>query len=320
MRKILVMDNFMEPHHVEEIRATAAEVGFGVDFVAPGDFGTVDAAGYEVVYGLPRPEQLRSFTGLRWFCASFAGVDNYCAAALWPNEEAILTNSAGAYGVTIAEHVMMVTLMLLRQYPQFARIVARQDWVRQIPMGTICRSRVTIVGTGDIGTHVACRFRAMEPGHICGVRRNQKPAPDFDEVVTFDRLDEVLPRTDILILCVPSTPQTVGILSRERIALLPQHAIVINVGRGSAIDQDALMDALNAERIAGAALDVMTPEPLPQGHPLWEAKNVLITPHCAGNFSCAVTRDTDVAMFCGDLRRYAAGERLAHLVDRTRGY
>lgn len=320
MRKILVIDNFMEPRHMEEVRATAAEVGFTVDFIAPGALDTVDAAAYEVVYGLPKPEQLKSFTGLRWFCASFAGVDNYCAPALWPNAEAILTNSAGAYGVTIAEHVMMVTLMLLRQYPQFARIVAERKWQREIPMGTICRSRVTIVGTGDIGTHVARRFRTMGTEHLCGVRRSQKEAPDFDEVVTFERLDEVLPRTDILILCVPSTTETIGILSRQRIALLPRNAVVVNVGRGSAIDQDALIDALNAERIAGAALDVMTPEPLPADHPLWEAKNVLLTPHCAGNFSCAVTRDTDVTMFCDDLRRYAAGEKLKHLVDRTRGY
>ena len=111
-----------------------------------------------------------------------------------------------------------------------------------------------------------------------------------------------------------------GILSRERLALLPKNAIVVNVGRGSAIDQDALVDALTAGRLAGAALDVMVPEPLPEDSPLWTAPHLILTPHCAGNFSVAVTRDRDVALFCEDLARYAKGLPLLRLVDRTLGY
>lgn len=98
-----------------------------------------------------------------------------------------------------------------------------------------------------------------------------------------------------------------GILSRERIALLPPDAIVVNVGRGTAVDQDALMEALNAGRIAGAALDVMVPEPLPADHPLWEMKNLLLTTHISGNMSLGLTCDLDVELFCEDLENYAAG-------------
>ena len=121
-------------------------------------------------------------------------------------------------------------------------------------------------------------------------------------------------------MALPSTPETAGILSRERIALLPPDAIVVNVGRGTAVDQDALMEALNAGRIAGAALDVMVPEPLPADHPLWGTKNLLLTTHISGNMSLGLTCDLDVELFCEDLENYAAGRPLERLVDRKRGY
>ena len=133
-------------------------------------------------------------------------------------------------------------------------------------------------------------------------------------------LDSVLPETDLLVMALPSTAETAGILSRERIALLPDSAFVVNVGRGTAIDQEALCDALNAGQLAGAALDVVVPEPLPADHPLRRAKNLLLTPHVAGNMTLGYTCDKSVQMFCDDLENYAAGRPLAHLVDRKRGY
>ena len=95
---------------------------------------------------------------------------------------------------------------------------------------------------------------------------------------------------------------------------------MINVGRGTAIDQDALMDALNGGKLAGAALDVMDPEPLPQDHPLWETKNLILTPHVSGNMTLGYTRNENVRRFCEDLKNYAAGRPLNGYVDRKRGY
>ena len=320
MRKILVLEQFMDEGHREIIRAAAEKTGFAVDFSTADALTADQAAEYEIVYGLPKPAQLKDMTALRWFCASFAGVDNYVDEGLYAHPGVLLTNSAGAYGVTIAEHVMMVTLLLLRQYPLYAHSMARRQWHAPVPMGSIYGSRVTVLGTGDIGSNVARRFRAMGAAHLCGVRRSGKPAPDFDETLPFTALDDALPRTDILVMALPGTAETAGILSRERLALLPKNAIVVNVGRGTAIDQDALVAALTAGAIAGAALDVMVPEPLPQDSPLWTAPNLILTPHCAGNFSVAVTRDRDVALFCEDLERYAKGLPLLRLVDRKLGY
>ena len=208
---------------------------------------------------------------LKWYCCSFAGVDLYCKdPGLFANPDCLLTNS-NVYGVTIAEHVVMVTLML-------------------------------------------------GAAKIVGLSRSGKPHPAFDEVYPISALDDVLPRTKILVMALPSTPETVHILNRERIALLPADACVINVGRGTALDQKALAEALNSGKLAGAALDVMDPEPLPQDDPLWDARNIILTPHVSGNMTLGYTCDENVARFCADLENYAAGRPLAGLVDRNRGY
>ena len=127
-------------------------------------------------------------------------------------------------------------------------------------------------------------------------------------------------QSHILALALPATGETKGFLSAARLALLPKTAYVVNVGRGSAIDQAALLDALNHDRLAGAALDVFEQEPIPAGDPAWTAKNLLITPHISGQMSLGYTRDRNVQLFCEDLERYGRGEKPLRLVDRRIGY
>lgn len=322
MRKIAVVGRTFQERNLKKIRDTAADCGFIVDFYTENKLTPETAAQYEVLYGLPSPKLLPLMTNMRWFHSCAAGVDAYVKEELYADPAIVLTNSAGAYGPTISEHIIMVILMLLRRYyPTFAQLIADRDWVQEIPMRSISGSRITVMGTGDIGTCFARKAKALGAAHICGVRRTAKPAADcYDETVTYKELDRVLPQTEILVMALPGTPETNGILSRERIALLPANAIVVNVGRGSAIDQDALMDALNGGKIAGAALDVMVPEPLPKDHPLWTTKNLLLTPHCSGNFSLGLTEDINVERFCENLVLYSKGEPLKHLVDRKLGY
>lgn len=321
MKKIAVVEQFFESHHKAQIEAAAGKHGYGVDYYLDGVLPRERAGEYEIVYGMPDRSVLKDMAQLKWFCASFAGVDRYVDEALYPHEGVLLSNSAGAYGVTIAEHILMVTLMLLRQMLPTMKAVSKNEWLPPLPVRSICGSRITVLGTGDIGTSFARRAKAMGAASICGVRRTLKPAdPAFDRIVTLSDLNRVLPETDILVMALPSTGETAGVLSRERIALLPPQAIVVNVGRGTAVDQEALAEALNGGRISGAALDVFVPEPLPRDHFLWDTKNLLITPHVAGNMSLGYTRDRDVDMFCEDLENFTAGRPLAHLVDRKLGY
>ena len=181
-------------------------------------------------------------------------------------------------------------------------------------------ARVTCLGTGDIGTEFARRVRAFHPAKLVGLNRSGRANPDFDEIRTVGALDAVLPETDLLFMSLPSVSDTVNILNAARMALLPEGAYVVNVGRGTAIDQDALIAALDLGHLAGAALDVVVPEPLPADHPLRRAKNLLLTPHVAGNMTLGYTCERNVALFCENLENYAAGRPMHHLVDRKKGY
>lgn len=321
MRKIAIMDDFLSSEHKDQIGRTAARLGFFVDYFARAEDALPQIDQYEIFFGHDALAVTSTAKNLRWFAFCYAGVEAYLSDSAWANPDCIFTNSAGAYGVTISEHVIMVLLMLLRQMPRTQRRMANRQWHRVESMRSIRGLRMTIVGMGDIGTHVARTAHAMG-AHVTGLRRNPAKASDpaFDQVCPMDQLNRVLPRTDALVLCVPATAETVGLLSRARIELLPEDAYVVNVGRGSAVDQDALMDALRGGRLAGAALDVMIPEPLPPDHPLWRTPNLILTPHCSGNTSLGYTRDRIVDMFLENLERYAAGEPLLHCPNRRRGY
>ena len=282
MRKIAVYDNFTEPKHRRMIDDTAARYGFAVDYYeAPRTVPPEKRGEYEVIYGMPKPSELKDFVNLKWFCGSFAGVDAYldCADA------------------------------------------AAQRWGEVLPMRSIIGSTITVLGTGDIGTEFARRAKAMGAACIRGVRRTKRAAdPAFDAIYTHEELDGLLPDTDILVMALPATGETRHILSAERIALMKDSAYVVNVGRGSAIDQNALVAALNGGKLAGAALDVFEEEPLPAGDPAWTARNLLITPHIAGQMSLGYTRDRNAALFCEDLERYGRGEKPLRLVNRRVGY
>ena len=304
MRKLAVVADYLNDSHRAHIEKMAGDAGFTVDYFTEGHLPQDRAGEYEVIYGTVPPKELKAATALRWFCCAYAGMDQWKDDALYHSSEVMLSNSSGAYGVTISEHMVMVTLMLLRQMPTVQEWMHRHDWSdEKPPMRSVCGSRITVLGTG------------------VGVSRSGRHVDDaYDAMYTTTQLDQVLPETEILAMALPGTAETEGILSRSRIALLPKEAVVVNVGRGTAIDQDALMEALNAGRLAGAALDVVRPEPLPPEHPLWNTKNLLLTPHLSGFMSLGITRDTAVALFCEDFENYIAGRPLKRLVDRRKGY
>lgn len=321
-RNICVYQEFLTEDHKAAIREVATQTGFTPHFFTPDQFEEARTClqDCEVLYA-HSPDLLRTApASLKWYCCSFAGVDPYCNdPSIFANPDCLLTNCNG-YGVTIAEHVVMVLLMLLRRMPEYEEVVRNRSWSNQLPIRSIRDNTFTILGTGNIGMNVAERLRGMGAAKITGLSRSGRAQAAFDEVLPISRLDEVLPRTKNLIMALPGTAETRHILNRVRIALLPPDAFVVNVGRGTAVEQEPLMEALNAGRLAGAALDVMDPEPLPPDHPLWSTRNLILTPHVSGNMTLGYTCNVNVEMFCADLRNYAEGRPLAHLVNRNKGY
>ena len=320
-KKIGVIIDFLTDEYAKKINEAAASHGYEVEYFESSRAAVGNVDDCEIIYGHPSQKVIASAKNLKWFACCWAGVDRFCRDELYQNPDCLLTNASGAYGTTIAEHITMVALMLLRRQMEYTEIIRSGGWsVLDGGIRSLHGARITVLGTGDIGTEFARRARAFHPEKLIGVRRSVRPNPDFDEIHAIGELDALLPGTDLLVMALPSTPDTEGILSRERLALLPDTAYVINVGRGTAVDQDALIDALNAGRLAGAALDVVVPEPLPADHRLRSAKNLLLTPHVAGNMTLGYTCELNVKMFCDNLDRYAGNRPLTHLVDRKKGY
>jgi len=319
MRKIAVCVPYVPGCYDGRITAAASALGFTVDYYDTPQTLSPNIDEYEILYGDVGPDIIRNAKNLRWVCSPNAGVEKYQPEDAMP-KGCMLTNSSGAYGLAIAEHIIMVLLMLMRRMPEYQAAMADRSWPCFSPIRSIANSNILMLGTGDIGSNTARRLSSLG-ANVTGVSRSGKSSePAFSRVAKVDELDTLLPGADAVIMALPSTPDTIGILSRERIARLNSQAFVINVGRGSAIDQEALVEALQNRRIAGAALDVMTPEPLPADHPLWDCPNTIITPHVSGNDALKSTQEADVSMFLGDLELYASGKPLKYLVNRKAGY
>lgn len=274
----------------------------------------------DVLLGNPeRPEQVKQAKKLKWLQLNNAGTEGYCAPGMLP-EGAVLTNATGAYGLAISEHMIACLFMLRKKLHYYYANQMSHLWKSEGHVGVVRGSTVLVIGLGDIGTAFAGKMKALGC-YVIGVKRRlgRKPA-EVDELWGMDELSRLLPRADVVAMSLPGNASTYHTLNRERIALLGPNTIVLNVGRGTAVDTDALSDALYAGRIAGAALDVTDPEPLPADHPLWDAPGAVITPHVSGGYSLPETLEQIADIFADNLSRYLRGEELLHVVDLETGY
>jgi phosphoglycerate dehydrogenase-like enzyme len=256
---------------------------------------------------------------LRWVQSTWAGAgEQYAAAELTSDEldRVALTTSAGVFAIPLAEFALLGLLAFAKDLPRLLRSQAERRWDRFV-MAELRDWTVLVLGAGGIGQEVA-RLASAFGAHTIGVKRTPGKVPHVDEVHSTDRLRELLPRADGLVVTLPLTAATQGLLDREALSLLPSHAVLVNVGRGAVVDEEALVEALRTGRLAGAALDVFAVEPLPAESPLWGLSNVLIAPHAAGQ---SVHDDERlVELFCDNLRRYLRGEQLRNRVDPEHYY
>lgn len=267
-----------------------------------------------VIFGSPKPEDLPKAVNLKWFQSMWAGTDEYTQPNRIP-AGAMLTCSSGSNSRSVAEHMLASLLALYRQLPACRDQQKAHVWKDFPKMKTMLGAFVLVVGAGNVGADFAQLCKALGAETTVGVKRSASgPIPGFDRVCTLDQLDELIPQADVVALTLPHSEQTRGIMSRARLEAMKDDAVLLNGGRGTALDQEALVQLMMGGKLWGAALDVTDPEPLPADSPLWDVPNLILTPHVAGGMRLELTRRNCVGQALENLNRYQAGQPLKNVV------
>ena len=312
----ILLNTALPDDQLARIRAVAP----GVELFVPGDRQKAldlmpDA---EVVFGGFNREMFVRGEKLRWVQVESAGVDGVLFRE-FIESEIILTSSKGHVGIALAEQAMALLLTLTRgvaytfRHPTWSSGGPIRRLVWELPDMTM-----GILGLGGTGVELSRRALAFGMRVIALDSENVSPPPGVEAVDKPDQLNDLLEQSDVLAVCAPLTPQTEGLIDLNAFRRMKRTAFLINVTRGRIVDGDALMQALGQKLIAGAGLDVIPWEPLPDDHPLWRMENVALTPHVAGGSPHRVSRN--VALFCENLRRLLAGQPLTSVIDKRKGY
>jgi len=261
-------------------------------------------------------DTMKAATGLKWAHFVSTGIDQHPFLPALHERKVRLTTSAGSNGEPVGQTAVCGLLMLARGFPRWIAAQRERRWdpLRGDGVPRDLRGQtVIVVGLGTIGATVAKMCQALEM-KVIGLRRSPKRAGDpVDEVHTLDKLPQLLPHCDWLVLACPYTKETHQLVNTKTLALMPKHACLINVARGGCADEKALIAALQSKQIAGAYLDVFEKEPLPADSPLWDIPNVIVSPH---NASASAGNDIRAAkIFIDNLALYAAGKRMVNEQD-----
>jgi phosphoglycerate dehydrogenase-like enzyme len=256
---------------------------------------------------------------LKWIQFTTVGIDVALRAGL--PDGVWVTNSGDVSQRVLAGHAIALMLGVMRGFRRFEPLRAQRDYARQtLPRYMISPdgARMVILGMGRIGQDIARKAKAFDMEVICVTRAAAPAVPEIDRLVPREKIDEVLPVADVVMIAMPLDAETQGFLSAERLALLKQTAIVVNISRGKIVDEPALARALTDGRIMGAGLDAFAREPLPPESPLWDLPNVLMTPHVGGNGGRELWRRMS-DLVRDNTRRYLSGAPLKHVVRTPDG-
>lgn len=316
MKKVLVTLP-LETKHKEQLLAAGA--GCEMNFRDLAEVTGEDITSADILIGNVPAGMIGGAPNLEWVQLGSSGADAYVKpGVLHPDTK--LTNSTGAYSQAVAEHALAATMMLQKNLHLYRDNQLAARWQESGYVTSIADAAVAVIGLGEIGLHYARMAKALG-AYVMGVKRRPGPCPEcVDELFLMDGLDEALRRADVVFTVLPETPATRHLYTAEKFDIMKDSAIFINCGRGGAVAEDVLHEALATGKIAAASIDVAEREPLPADSPLWALPNLFITPHVSGDFHLRQTHDRVVSIAAENLRRYLCGEELMNPVDFQTGY
>ncbi len=294
--KVYVQDGLFLPFDEEDIRDSA------------------------VIIGNPSLKSLAAAKELKWLQLTSSGADQYVSSGLIDPVKTILTNATGAYGHGISEYMVAGVFSLIKNFHLYRDNQNASIWKDMGKISTVRGSNVLIIGYGDIGSHFGEKMHALG-ANIYAIKRRATDLPPFiNGPFAMDYVNELLPRMDIVALCLPNTSATDGFFNEEKFALMKPGSVLINVGRGNAVVPSALLSALKGGRIHGAVLDVTEPEPLPPESELWRQPNLIITPHISGGDHSIETVEGVESIILDNIDRFIRGDMPKNIVDFSTGY
>ncbi len=311
----------VKTEHIQQIEAKMDEVGFAGEVVNAGQERIAEELPSADIYcghaKVPVPwAEVVSRGRLQWIQSSAAGMD-HCLTPEVIGSNITVSSASGLLANQVTDHTLALLLALLRSLPVFMRAQKAREFIRR-PTRDLHGARIGILGFGGNGRRLA---EVLEP-FGCEIRATdcfpvEKPE-HVAQLIAADRIDEILPKIDLLVLAAPLTEKTRGMIDARRIGLLPRGAILVNMARGPLVVESDLADALESGQLAGAGIDVTEVEPLPESSKLWDQPNLILTPHVGGQTARRVEDVTD--FFCDNLERFARGKTLLNQIDKQLGY
>ena len=292
------------------------KVDFFIDWDEDNFNSSMSSADILLTYDFPITNLKEIAKNLKWIHCTAAGVE-HLSPFKWASDKITITNSSGVHAKKAGEYGLMSVLMLQNHIP---KIITNQKNKKFVSLfsNPIADKKIVLVGTGSLGSSMA---KLVEPlgAKIIGVNKKGKPAEGCSKIITIDKLDTVLPGADILYLALPETPETKNLIDKKRLNLLKPTCGIVNIGRQSVLDYDALCEKLNKQEIAGAILDVFTPEPIESSSKLWHTPNLIITPHVSSDDNGNYVKMT-LDLFFKNLKLFIENKELVNQIDKNLGY
>ena len=316
MKKILITIP-MEENHKEKIKNIAFDGK--IKYCSASEIIKEDVCQAEIILGNVPAEFLKESKNLKWIQLNSAGANAYIEKGVL-KEGVILTNATGAYGLAISEHMLAMVLALQKKICLYTENQKNHLWKDEGEVKSIYGSKTLVVGLGDIGGEFAKRMYFLG-SKVYGIKKHKTELPFYiEKMYQMEELEEILPEFDIIAVSLPETKETINLFNKSKFDKMKKGALFLNVGRGSIVNSLDLCEALKGGKLGGAGIDVADIEPLPKENPLWEAANILITPHISGGYHLKETLERVRNTAIENLKSYYENKPMKNLVDFQTGY